>query len=328
MSNYNFIELCAGAGGLSSGLISAGLTPLLLNDIDGDCCKTLRVNHPDVNVVLGSFDAIDYSIYNSVDLLVCALPCQSYSQAGQRKGLDDPRGELIYKFIKVIDQIKPKIFMIENVKGLLTHDKGATIKTIIESMDAETYDIKYKLLNAVKYGVPQKRERVFIIGTLKNIAVEFQFPDEITELRVLRDVLYNVPESIGAKYPESKIKLFKMIPAGGCWINLPIEMQKEYLGNSYYSGGGKRGILHRLSMDLPSLTILCSPAQKRTERCHPTEERPLTIRESARIQTFADTYEFVGSLSSQYKQIGNAVPVELARYMGLSIVKFLTTISQ
>ena len=101
------------------------------------------------------------------------------------------------------------------------------------------------------------------------------------------------------------------------------KLQKEYLGNSYNSGGGKRGILYRLSMQKPSLTLLCTPSQKQTERCHPLEERPLTIREYARIQTFDDSYEFIGSLNSQYKQIGNAVPVELAKYMGNSLLKLL-----
>lgn len=114
-----------------------------------------------------------------------------------------------------------------------------------------------------------------------------------------------------------------MIPQGGCWIDLPKDKQKEYLGKSYKSGGGKRGILRRLSLTEPSLTILCSPTQKQTERCHPTKTRPLTIRETARIQTFSDKYEFVGSIASQYKQIGNAVPVKLAYKLGKSIIKCL-----
>jgi DNA (cytosine-5)-methyltransferase 1 len=144
--------------------------------------------------------------------------------------------------------------------------------------------------------------------------------------KVLKDVLHNVPQSNGAKYNEEKIKLFKMIPQGGCWINLPENLQREYLGNSYNSGGGKRGILYRLSMEKPSLTLLCTPSQKQTERCHPLEERPLTVREYARIQTFDDTYEFVGSVNSQYKQIGNAVPVELAKNMGNSLIQLLQSI--
>jgi DNA (cytosine-5)-methyltransferase 1 len=270
-------------------------------------------------------DKIDYTEYiNKVDLLTGGVPCQSFSQAGLRKGLNDPRGDLILKFIEILNFVKPKVFMIENVKGLLIHNKGNTIKEIIGIMNSNNlYNITYKLLDASKYNVPQKRERVFIVGVLKNINNIFKFPNESSEKKLLKDVLYNVPISECSKYPENKINLFKMIPQGGCWINLPEDLQKEYLGKSYNSEGGKRGILYRLSMDKPSLTLLCTPSQKQTERCHPLEERPLNVREYARIQTFDDDYDFVGSVSSQYKQIGNAVPVELARQMGESILKVL-----
>jgi DNA (cytosine-5)-methyltransferase 1 len=320
-----FIEVCAGGGGLSSGLIKAGFTPLLLNDNNNDCCKTLKQNHPDANVIFGSMDKIDYSQYiNKVDLLTGGVPCQSFSQAGLRKGLEDPRGDLMMKFIDILNLIRPKTFMIENVKGLLTHDAGNTIKKIIEALNSnQLYNISYKCLDASKYNVPQKRERVFIVGVLKEIQHSFSFPEEIEVKKLLKDVLYDVPVSNGAKYSEEKKTLFKMIPQGGCWVNLPEDIQKEYLGNSYNSGGGKRGILYRLSMEKPSLTLLCTPSQKQTERCHPLEERPLTVREYARIQTFDDTYEFVGSLNSQYKQIGNAVPVELARHMGAALLNAL-----
>ena len=322
---YTFIEVCAGGGGLSAKLIKSGFTPILLNDNNNDCCKTLKHNHPDANIICGSMDKIDYSQYvNKVDLLTGGVPCQSFSQAGLRKGLDDPRGDLMIKFIEILNLIKPKIFMIENVKGLLTHDDGKTIEKIIDALNKNNlYNISYKCLDASKYDVPQKRERVFIVGVLKNINRSFEFPNESLTKKVLKDVLYNVPLSNGAKYNEEKINLFKMIPQGGCWVNLPETLQKEYLGNSYYSGGGKRGILYRLSMEKPSLTLLCTPSQKQTERCHPLEERPLTMREYARIQTFDDSYEFIGSLNSQYKQIGNAVPVELAKYMGEALIKLL-----
>lgn len=322
---YTFIEVCAGAGGLSMGLIKSGFVPLLLNDNNNDCCKTLKQNHHEVKIECAPMDKIDYTPYvNKVDLLTGGVPCQSFSQAGLRKGLNDPRGDLMMKFIDIMNIIKPKVFMIENVKGLLTHDKGNTIKKIISELNKnEEYIITYKCLDASKYNVPQKRERVFIIGYLKNINKDFIFPEISNTTKVLKDVLYNVPSSPCAKYNEKKINLFKKIPQGGCWINLPENLQKEYLGKSYMSGGGKRGILYRLSMDKPSLTLLCTPSQKQTERCHPLEERPLTIREYARIQTFDDDYQFVGSINSQYKQIGNAVPVELARQMGLCIARLL-----
>ncbi len=313
-----FIELCAGSGGFSTGLVKSGFYPLLLVDNNKDCCKTLEKNHPNINIICENFVKIDYSKYiGNIDVLVGGVPCQSFSQSGLRKGLDDKRGMLIFDFIEKIFLLKPKIFIVENVKGILTHGKGETFKKIISKLEENSmYKIYTKCLNAFHYGIPQKRERVFIVGVEKNNLKIFNFPKEIKQKKILKDVLLNVPESEYIKYSEKKIELFKKIPQGGCWINLDEKLQKEYLGKSYYSGGGKRGILHRLSMDKPSLTLLCSPSQKQTERCHPLFERPLSVREYARIQTFSDNYEFIGSISSKYKQIGNAVPVELAFQIG------------
>ena len=320
-----FIEVCAGAGGLSSGLMRAGFVPLLLNDIDRDCCATLRKNHAGCNVICGPMETLDLTEYRGkVDLFVGGLNCQSWSLAGQRKGLDDPRGQLMVHFANMLHTLRPKMFMIENVKGLIIHNGGESIKQILEFLNREgLYDIEYRLLNAAEYGVPQKRERVFIVGVLKGTGINFAFPEKSAHNLVLKDILLDVPPSPCAKYSQQKIDLFKKIPQGGCWVNLTEDEQRAYLGNSYESEGGKRGILHRLSMEKPSLTLLCTPSQKQTERCHPLEERPLTVREYARIQTYPDEYEFVGSIASQYKQIGNSVPVELARRMGESLAAAL-----
>lgn len=323
--SLTFIEVCAGAGGLSSGLMKEGFVPLLLNDNNKDCCATLVKNHPGVQVVCGSMDDLDLSEFRSqVDLLTGGVPCQSFSQAGKRKGLEDPRGKLMMRFAQLIKDVNPKMFMVENVKGLVNHNKGKTLQDVIAMLNPDAlYDVQYKILNAMHYSVAQKRERVIIIGTLKSANLSFAFPEQHSTIKVLKDVLVNVPVSRGAKYSQIKMDLYKHIPQGGCWVNLPVALQKEYMGKSFESGGGKRGILHRLSMDRPSLTILCSPSQKQTERCHPLEDRPLTVRETARIQSFDDTYEFVGSMASEYKQIGNAVPVELARSIGVSIKQAL-----
>ena len=325
---FNFIEVCAGGGGLSCGLCNSGLHPILLNDIDKNSCETLKLNHPETNIYNGSFTEIDYTKYiNKCDILCGGVPCQSFSYAGKQKGLDDKRGDLIIKFSEMINIIKPKIFMIENVKGLLTHNKGETIKHVINNClnKYDNYNIDYKLIKCVRHKIPQKRERIVIIGILKKYKFNFNFPEESDDIITMKDALKNVPKSIGAKYPEKKIKYFEKIPPGGCWINLDIDDQKEYLGNGYYSGGGKRGLLRKLSWSEPCLTILCSPAQKNTERCHPDENRPLTVRESARIQTFSDDYKFSGSMSSQYSQIGNAVPVRLGELLGLELINSLST---
>jgi len=219
--------------------------------------------------------------------------------------------------------LKPKVFLIENVKGLITHNNGETFKFVMEKI-LNKYQINHKVLNSFDYEVPQKRERIFIIGMLEK---KYEFPTISDKKIMLKHVLIDVPKSDCARYSQKKIDLFKQIKQGECWVNISDEQQREYLGKSYFSGGGKRGILRRLSMDEPCLTLLCSPSQKQTERCHPIEERPLSLREYARIQTFDDEYKFYGSISSQYKQIGNAVPVKLAEFIGLSLMNQCDIIS-
>lgn len=321
----NFIEVCAGAGGMSLGFMEAGMTPLLLVDNDRDCYKTLTKNHSNVNVQCIDMKNIDISQYrDKVDVLCGGIPCQSWSIAGKRGGVDDDRGHLVYTFRDLIKTVHPKVFLIENVKGMTNLNKGKAFREILDILECEgLYTIKYKVLNANCYDVAQKRERLFIVGVLKNMNAEYTFPIESEYKPVLADILTDVPPSIGAEYSEKKKEIFRLVPEGGCWVDLPENIQREYMGKSYESGGGKRGIAKRLSMSQPSLTLLCSPQQKQTERCHPIELRPLNIREYARIQSFPDTYEFEGSINSQYKQIGNAVPVKLAYHVGKSIKALL-----
>jgi DNA (cytosine-5)-methyltransferase 1 len=321
---YNFIEVCSGAGGLSTGFMNQGFKPILLNDFDKTCCKTLEKNHKDNKIIHGSFVDIDYSEYKDVDIMMGGVPCQAFSQAGKRLGLEDARGNLLIEFIKIVKRVKPKVFLIENVKGLLTHESGNTFQGILDVLEEiDKYNIHYKVLNANDYGVAQKRERLIIIGVDKEIKKEYKFPEKENYKPVLEDVLINVPESKGLEYSESKKRIMSMVPQGGCWVNLPEEVQREYMKASYNSGGGKRGIARRLSMKEACLTLTTSPCQKQTERCHPIETRPLNIREYARIQSFPDTYEFMGTVTQQYKQIGNAVPVKLAEKLAQSIKKVL-----
>jgi DNA (cytosine-5)-methyltransferase 1 len=149
------------------------------------------------------------------------------------------------------------------------------------------------------------------------------FPAEKDYTITMRAALKKVPKSDGQQYSDSKYEIMNMIPEGGYWRDLPEKLQKKYMGGSYHLGGGKTGMARRLSWSEPSLTLTCNPAQKQTERCHPSETRPLTVREYARIQTFPDDWSFAGSTSSQYKQIGNAVPVNLGYHVGLAIRKIL-----
>lgn len=321
----NFVEVFAGCGGLSSGLVKAGWNPLMLVDNDKNCIETLKENHKGVEVVLK--DARELNLTDKkgkVDLLAGGVPCQAFSQAGKRKGLDDTRGNLFFEFFRFIDECEPKVFLIENVVGLTTHDKGKTFENLMNIVRTKGYTVSHKIMNANDYGVAQKRKRVIIIGARK----EFTFPDPDKYKPVLADALKDVPDSHGMRYTTEKENVMRQVPAGGCWVDLPDDVKARYMGNSIHSGGGKRGMARRLAWNEPCLTLTTSPCQKQTERCHPAETRPLTVREYARIQSFVDGYVFKGSIASQYRQIGNAVPVELAYRVGESLKQQWTNLSK
>lgn len=331
---FTNVELFAGAGGLALGLEQAGFENLLSNDFDKDSCNTLKANRPNWNVICDSVENLAEQDLlkklnikeGELDLLSGGYPCQSFSYAGKRLGLNDVRGTMFYYYAKILKQLKPKMFLAENVKGLVSHDGGKTLQTMINVFEEIGYRVQYKVLNAWDYGVAEKRERIVIIGIRNDIPVEFEYPTPYEYKPVLRDALKDVPKSEGASYPQSKREVFDLVPPGGCWRDLPEDVARAYMKGSYNLGGGKTGMARRISWDEPSLTILCSPCMKQTDRCHPDETRPFTIRESARIQSFPDTWQFTGSLNSKYKQIGNAVPVNLAKEIGLSIIKVLKEI--
>lgn len=323
---YTGIELFAGAGGLALGLEEAGIEGKLFVEFDQRACETLRENRPDWNVVEDDVANVDFSEYKGkIDVVSGGAPCQAFSYAGKRLGFGDTRGTLFAEFARCVREVQPKMFLFENVKGLLSHDKGRTFKTIKHEFESLGYEIDYKVLNAAYFGVGQKRQRLIVIGIRSDLKdkIDFEYPKEDGEMTILRDVLKDVPDSPYQPYSENKRKVMELVPAGGCWVDLPEEVAKDYMGKSYYSGGGRRGMARRISWDEPSLTLTTSPSQKQTERCHPEETRPFTVREYARIQSFPDEWKFCGGLSDQYKQIGNAVPVELARRIGLEIIKAL-----
>lgn len=339
VKTINSIELFAGAGGLALGLHEAGFNQILFNEYDHDACETLRKNFQGSNVIEGDVHNIDFTPYKGkIDFLSGGFPCQAFSYAGNQKGFEDARGTLFFELARAIKETQPKVFLGENVKGLVSHDNGNTFKVISKVIDELGYYlVPPRVLKAVMYKVPQKRERIFLVGIRKDFSdkVTFHWPSPYHRVMTLRDTFYkgelfdcDVPESIGQKYPKRKAEILSKVPQGGDWRDLPEDLQKEYMKGSFYLGGGKTGMARRLSLDEPSLTLTCAPAQKQTERCHPLETRPLTVREYARIQTFPDSWEFAGSESSQYKQIGNAVPVNLAKAMGHSLIRLLNDINE
>lgn len=333
---FTSLELFAGAGGLAIGLEQAGFSPVALNEIDKDACQTLRRNRPHWRVIEGDVCGIDFTPFKGIDFLSGGFPCQAFSYAGKQRGFEDTRGTMFFEFARAIKETQPKVFMGENVRGLLEHDNGETLKTIKQVLTDLGYTlVPPNVLKAIFYKVPQKRERLVFVGIRNDLApfVSFQWPSPYSRVMVLRDALkagdlypVDAPESAGQRYPKRKSEILSAVPQGGYWRDLPDELQREYMQGSYFLGGGKTGMARRLSWDSPSLTLTCAPAQKQTERCHPEETRPLTVREYARIQTFPDEWQFAGSVTSQYKQIGNAVPVNLALAVGRSLIRLLNDI--
>lgn len=321
-SKFTTIELFAGAGGTAIGFEHAGLNHLLLNEWDKNAVETLKINRPEWNVVGGDIADINFRGMKA-DIVQGGFPCQAFSYAGKKMGFEDVRGTMFFEFARCVKEVKPKIAVGENVKGLLRHDGGRTLATMIKIMEDLGYRVSYKVVRSQYLDVPQKRERLIILAVRKDIRTPFIFPRERNYTVSLREALKDCPKSAGQEYPKKKKAILNRIPQGGYWRDLPEKLQKEYMGASFYMGGGKTGMARRLSWDEPSLTLTCSPAQKQTERCHPEETRPLTVREYARIQTFPDNWEFHGSTASQYKQIGNAVPCNLGYHIGKCLMAML-----
>ncbi|MBP0020503.1 MAG: DNA cytosine methyltransferase [Cyanobacteria bacterium SBLK] len=324
ITSFNVIELFAGCGGMALGLENAGLQTELLVEIDRNCLNTLKINRPNWKIVCDDVANVDFREYRDrIDIIAGGFPCQAFSYAGHGKGFEDTRGTLFFEFARCLSEVRPKIAIAENVRGLLSHQKGQTLATMLRVLQDLGYNTAYEVLSAQFLDVPQKRERVIIIATRKDLAMRGIFPQERNYTIPLRDAFKNCPVSQGTEYKTRKKEIMELVPPGGNWRDLPVEIQKEYMKNSYYKGGGRTGFAKRLSWDEPALTVTCSPAQTQTERCHPEETRPLTVREYARIQTFPDEWQFTGSLSTQYRQIGNAVPVNLAYHLGRCLIAML-----
>lgn len=337
LRTYNSVELFAGAGGLALGMEKAGFEVALLNEVDKYAGSTLKKNRPQWNVAIGDISKLDFTEFeNKIDFLSGGFPCQAFSYAGNKQGFGDTRGTLFFEFARAVEEIKPRVFLAENVRGLLNHDDGRTIETIKHKINEIGYTlVDLSVLKGIYYKVPQKRERLFIVAVRNDLAdnIHYKWPSKYHKVMTVKDALKkgelfdcDVPQSGGQTYPERKKEILSLVPPGGYWRDLPDDIQQEYMKKSYFLGGGKTGMARRLSWEEPSLTLTCAPAQKQTERCHPEETRPLTVREYARIQTFPDHWEFVGSNTNQYKQIGNAVPVNLATAVGVSIIDLLNQI--
>ena len=215
---YTLLELFAGAGGLAIGMEKAGFESVLLNEIDKHACSTLRENRPEWNVVEGDVSEIDFSNFlNEVDVLSGGFPCQAFSYAGKKLGFEDTRGTMFFEFARAVKETNPKVIVAENVRGLLKHEKGETLKIISSVIDEIGYQlVDPRVLKAVFYQVPQKRERLILVGIRKDLApyVEFKWPSPYKRIMTLEDGLRagdlydcDVPKSDGQKYPARKAEI-------------------------------------------------------------------------------------------------------------------------
>lgn len=351
-SNRDVISLFSGAMGLDIGLEEAGLNVAIGQDFELACVKTMKANGH--NVLGGDIREIKPETLLEMTglkvgepFMICGgPPCQPFSTAGKRLGINDPRGSLFMDFIRMIDYIKPRFFIMENVKGIVSaplkhvpveerdgndpeQQLGTVLDVILSEFNKLGYKTVYGILDAVNYGVPQFRERFILIGSRDNEDVFLPVP---THFQMHQDPNYRwktVGEAIkdlededgecGKLTPERK-KYLRMVPEGGNWKDLPQEVIREAMGGAYESGGGKVGFYRRLSYAQPSPTITTAPAQKATMLCHPVKDRPLSVHEYARLQQFPEGWIFTGTTAAKYKQIGNAVPVGLAKAIGEAVI--------
>ncbi len=350
--NRDVISFFSGAMGLDIGLGKAGLNVVIGQDFEPACVETMKANGH--KVLGGDIRQIQpekmlelTGLHRGEPFMICGgPPCQPFSTAGKRLGINDPRGSLFMDFIRMIDYIRPRFFVMENVKGIMSaplkqdttteHTRGGSKQkggTVLDVILAEFNKLGYKtvygILDAVNYGVPQFRERFVLIGSRDNENIFLPYPTHFqmhqnaeyrwkTVGEAIKDLEMN-PGEYSALGSERKAYIH-MVPEGGNWRDLPQEIIPEAMGGAYESGGGKVGFYRRLSYSQPAPTITTSPAQKATMLCHPNQDRPLSVREYARIQQFPDDWVFTGTVAAKYKQIGNAVPIGLAEAIGKAIV--------
>lgn len=349
--------------GLDLGLEEAGLDIRITQDCDPWCGKTATSNNKpfilgDIRQLVADDPLCKFLLKPSGLLpgeafaVVGGPPCQPFSTAGKRLGTNDPRGSLFMEFIRVIQSIRPRFFIMENVKGLMSASikhiplkdrcgkpedpdelPGSVFQAIKDTFQKELgYKLVYGILDASHYGVPQFRERLLIIGSRDHEDIFLPMPthfqchqDPAYQWVTLRNVIEDLENNPGlyATFSKNRIKYLKHIPMGGNWRNIPPKLVETAMGGAYRSSGGKVGFFRRLDYDQPSPTLVTSPVQKATMLCHPTQDRPLSVREYARIQQFPDSWIIKGSLTDCYRQIGNAVPIGLGKAIGL-VLKSVT----
>ena len=355
------LSFFSGAMGLDLGVEKAGFEIRLACEHDKYCRQTIALNRPNTALLgdISEHSAVDIRAAanlkesDEIDLIMGGPPCQAFSTAGKRKGFNDIRGNVFLKYIDLALELNPNYIVIENVRGLLScpmehrpHDqrgstfpdlstdelKGGALNFIINRLEAAGYGFSFNLYNSANFGTPQVRERVIIICSRDGNEPPYLTPThsgngelELPRWRDLKSCITNIEKHHHLNFPEKRLHYYRMLKSGQNWRNLPVELQKEAMGKSYYSGGGKTGFLRRLDWDKPSPTLVTHPAMPATDLAHPVENRPLSIEEYKRIQEFPDNWELAGPLIQQYKQVGNAVPASLGLAVGKLIKALLAS---
>jgi DNA (cytosine-5)-methyltransferase 1 len=355
--NMVALSFFSGAMGLDLGLEKAGIEVLLACEFDKACRKTIAVNKPEI-ALLG--DIWDYSAQqiraaaglsptDKIDVIVGGPPCQAFSTAGARRGFDDDRGNAMMRYLDLIESLQPEYAVIENVRGLLSAPlshrphadrdasyspaknelPGGALMLVLARLRSMGYGISFNLYNSANFGTPQVRERVVMMCHKGGEVLPYLTPTHsdnpvhgLPKWKTFRDAVSGMSEADqrSIAFPENRLRYFRMLKSGQYWKSLPVDLQKEALGKSYFSGGGKTGFLRRLDWEKPSPTLVTHPAMPATDLAHPAENRPLSVQEYKRIQQFPDDWILCGSLLDQYKQVGNAVPVGLGEAIGKLIL--------
>lgn len=353
----DFVSLFSGGMGLDIGLERAGFHSVLCNEIDRMAVETIKINRPKVPVLDFSIEEVSGEKIleitgfkkGEIPLIAGGPPCQSFSVYGNRKGVHDGRGKMIFEFLRLVDELRPHAFIMENVRGLHSMpifpealseipsdaepwmtQKGSLLKEVFISFEKIGYRIDGFLVNSVNYGAPQIRERLILVGNRHNVVADFPKPtnsnrpnDDLPPFRTLRDVIGNGfvdPDESIMNFSPRKLKYLAMVPPGGNWRSLPVDLQKESMGKSWFLKGGRSATWRRLSWDFPSPTVVTMPNHASTSMCHPDEVRALTVGECAAIQEFPRSWVFSGKTSDKYKQIGNAVPPKLGEMAGKCVL--------
>lgn len=341
------LSFFSGAMGLDIGMEQGGIPALLACEFEKHCRMTIEKNKPEMALIgdINKYTTAEMLRFaripkdRQIDVIFGGPPCQAFSTAGARRALADDRGNVFLRYIEVIEELKPRYVVIENVRGLLsapypyqditTPIKGGALLVILDRLKEAGYDMTFELYNAANFGSPQIRERVIMLGKLTGEKMPYLTPTHsedgsfgLASWRTLSEAVEGLSEEDQhyIVFPESRLKYYRMLTEGQYWKHLPPEVQEEAMGSKLKLGGGKTGFFRRLNFSKPSPTLVTNPTMPATDLCHPTLDRPLSVEEYKRIQEFPDDWEIMGPILEQYKQIGNAVPIRLGEAIARTII--------